>query len=112
MRISADKVLKAVSIMATAALLILIGMFWGWTTIPPVDFIKASLVALVQTEKGPPAFQWHHRRSEWRAGVTVYESDSTFGAYTLYTNVPGSEALLVDMEGEVRHRWHLPYSSV
>jgi hypothetical protein len=112
MRISTDTVFKAISITATAAVLILIGMFWGWTKFPPANFFREALVALAQMERGPRAYHWHSKRPGWRAGVTVYEPDSTFGAYTLYTNVPRYEALLVDMKGEVQHRWQILYSSV
>lgn len=44
----------------------------------------------------------------------IDKPDKTFDGFTLYTcasmTIPGTQAFLVNMHGEVVHRWELPYS--
>lgn len=39
------------------------------------------------------------------SGVIVHDPDLAYHGYTLYTSARGPEALLIDMDGEVVHRW-------
>ncbi|MCP5041917.1 MAG: PQQ-binding-like beta-propeller repeat protein [bacterium] len=48
-------------------------------------------------------------RDDMRSGVTVHDPSRAFAGYNLYTSGHAPEALLIDMEGEVIHRWHLSY---
>ncbi len=43
-----------------------------------------------------------------RTGVILHAPESAFQGYTLYTPAEGPEAYLIDMEGEVVHRWSTP----
>lgn len=54
---------------------------------------------------------WREARREER-GVTVHDPDRAYQGLTLYTSGDGSHADLVNMDGEVLHRWALPYSEV
>ncbi|QJX01718.1 hypothetical protein HML84_03740 [Alcanivorax sp. IO_7] len=54
---------------------------------------------------------WREARREDR-GVTVHDPDRAYQGLTLYTSGDGSHADLVNMDGEVLHRWALPYSEV
>ncbi len=38
-------------------------------------------------------------------GLTVYKPDKTFPAYTLFAPMTGTSAYLIDMQGNVVHRW-------
>jgi hypothetical protein len=42
-------------------------------------------------------------------GVTVYRPDKAWDGLTLYTNAEDSAAFLLDMRGNIIHRWQLPF---
>ena len=48
-------------------------------------------------------------RDETRSGVTLHDHERAFPGYNLYASGHAPEALLVDMDGQVVHRWALPY---
>ncbi len=54
---------------------------------------------------------WTKARTH-RRGVTVLERDRVQDGLTLYTSGDGPRALLIDLEGNVLHRWERPYSTV
>ena len=41
-------------------------------------------------------------------GVTEYDPTRAFPGFTMFAPTGGNECLLIDMEGEVRHKWTLP----
>lgn len=45
-----------------------------------------------------------------REGISVDKADKTWDGFTLYTMSDGARATLVDMRGNVVHRWELPFS--
>lgn len=45
-------------------------------------------------------------------GATVYAPDEVFPGYNLFTSGHADEAVLMDLEGEVVHRWQLPREDV
>lgn len=49
--------------------------------------------------------------SESVSGVVLNKGDKTYPGYTLYSDCTSS-AYLVDMQGNVVHRWHKPFSDV
>jgi outer membrane protein assembly factor BamB len=53
---------------------------------------------------------WQPARTA-ETGVTVREPEASPG-YTLYTSGHGSEALLIDLDGNPVHRWALPFSAI
>ena len=54
---------------------------------------------------------WHEPRFE-RRGVTRYKPDKCFNGWTLYTSGHDCAAFLVDMDGQVRHTWRLPFQDL
>jgi Arylsulfotransferase (ASST) len=45
-------------------------------------------------------------------GVTRYDPERAFAGYTLFTSGHSDSAYLIDMQGNVVHKWHLPYEKV
>lgn len=45
---------------------------------------------------------------EKSTGVTIYEPDKSYKGYTLYNSRPQEEAVLIDMNGNIVHRWSYP----
>lgn len=54
---------------------------------------------------------WVEARTQ-RQRVTVYDAERAQHGLTLYTSGHGAKALLVAMDGEVRHTWERPFSTV
>src|SRR5690606_5996233 len=54
---------------------------------------------------------WRTARTDAR-GVTVYDPQKAYPGLTLYSSGHANEAYLVTLEGEIVHRWHLPFSQV
>ncbi len=54
---------------------------------------------------------WRHARTDAR-GVTIKKSNAVYKGLTLYTSGDGAYANLIDMDGNVVHRWSLPYRKV
>ena len=42
-------------------------------------------------------------------GLTEYKPDKTYHGYTLFTPMLGTDVYLIDMRGNVVHRWAMPY---
>ena len=42
-------------------------------------------------------------------GLTVYKPNMAYKGYTLFCPLSGASAYLVDMQGNVVHRWEMPY---
>jgi hypothetical protein len=43
------------------------------------------------------------------SGVTVFDESRAYAGYNLYVSGFGPEAVLMDMEGRLMHRWELPF---
>jgi hypothetical protein len=114
-----DIFFRGLSIAGSVVLVILLGMCWGMTNIPPADFVRRGVLGIMRmgaeeagSPEDPNVLEWPEKRVGWQAGVSVHDPEATHGAYTLYTHVREEEALLIDMDGNIRHRWHLPLSKV
>ena len=42
-------------------------------------------------------------------GLTIYQPDKAFHGYTLFAPMAGTDVYLIDMQGNIVHRWQLPY---
>ena len=42
-------------------------------------------------------------------GLTIYKPDKAFHGYTLFAPMTGTSAYLIEMRGNIVHRWQLPY---
>ncbi|MFT5441917.1 MAG: hypothetical protein ACI8W3_000959 [Myxococcota bacterium] len=50
-------------------------------------------------------------RSAAKRGVTTHEPSQAYPGLNLYSSGHAPEAILMDMNGEVLHRWHLPFEA-
>lgn len=78
------------------------------------DAYKAALALKQLSAIDSPYTQtdlWRNARTDER-GVTIKKSDAAYEGLTLYTSGDGVYANLIDMDGNVVHRWSLPYSKV
>lgn len=55
--------------------------------------------------------QWRKARSNTR-GVDIYDASRAYNGYTLYTSGAQTSAFLIDMHGNVVHKWHVDYSKL
>lgn len=78
------------------------------------DAFKAAKALSAQRAVVDPYTQtdlWRRARRDER-GVTIHDPGRAYQGYTLYTSGDGTYAQLIDMAGEVVHRWALPFSEV
>jgi outer membrane protein assembly factor BamB len=45
-------------------------------------------------------------------GILRYNKEKAYSGFTLFTSVHAQKALLISMEGQIVHEWHLPFSSI
>lgn len=72
---------------------------------------QAALAQLTDTDLYTETHLWRQARRQDR-GVTLHDPQGAFEGMTLYTSGDGSYANLVDMQGDVVHRWALPYRDI
>lgn len=93
----------------------LLAMLLGWW---PSTVVKEAQQAFVAyQEKFEARDPYKHTNFYWATsrqdvGVSVHEAGAAFPGYTLFTSAHLNGALLIDMNGEVVHRWELPFSKV
>lgn len=54
------------------------------------------------------SFLWGQNHAEKKAGVTVYKPDKFYEGYTFYNSRQREVATLIDMKGNIVHRWSYP----
>lgn len=105
-------------LMATLSTLGLIGLgYLGGAAVmfyelPSCDFLNKSFAgAIAWYERGHSehASAFGDPSSAIFAKVTVDHADKTYDGFTLYTATEGPRATLLDMRGNVVHRWELPF---
>jgi len=111
---SVGQVLAGLSIFGCGFLLFVSGSCVMHFDLPPAEYFRTAFIA---------AQAWHEReqaRNEVspsgpapafkKGGATIDKADKTYDGYTLYTTSHGSEATLINMVGNVVHRWAKPFS--
>ena len=108
----------AVWVLALAFLSFVVGSFMTFTEAFPtnhlIDAFRAGQAVIAQQTQYNDPFPrdfWQPARSEAR-GVTIYDPTRAFNGFTLYTSGHAQKAMLISMNGEVVHEWHLPYSKI
>ncbi|MFZ5654180.1 MAG: arylsulfotransferase family protein [Pseudomonadota bacterium] len=85
---------------------------------PPADSLRNAYLAGKALVESVGADEDVYQTDLWRPtrrperGVTRHDPGRAFPGYTLYTSGHAQAALLVDMDGRVRHQWHLPFARV
>jgi hypothetical protein len=80
--------------------------------LPSCDFLNKSFAgAIAWYERGHAlhASAFGDPSSAVFAKVSVDEADKTYDGFTLFTATEGPRATLLDMRGNVVHRWELPF---
>lgn len=105
------KVAAGLSILGVLGLGYLCGaaaMFYQW---PSADFLdKCFAGARAWLDRGRPTLDLPSGVAEkqWE-GISIDIYKKTCDGFTLYTMADGSRATLIDMRGNVVHRWQLPF---
>ncbi|MFB6352009.1 MAG: arylsulfotransferase family protein [Bradymonadaceae bacterium] len=113
---SRSELTRALSVFGICVLAFLAGAITTqFETFPYPQLLERPLFAmrsyLVRASRGgspSTAIQWqpsHHRAT----GVTRHRPEAAFDGLTLYVSGPTQGAKLIDMHGQTRHRWKLPY---
>ena len=57
-----------------------------------------------------PYLNYHRVKDEFRGKVntTIYDKERAYRGYNLYSQKPDTAAILIDMDGEIVHRWSSP----
>lgn len=93
----------------------LVAMLLGWW---PSETVKQAHQAFVAyQEKFETRDPYKHTNFYWATprqerGVAVDDPQRAYPGYTLFTSAHFNGALLINMQGEVVHRWELPFSEV
>ncbi len=81
----------------------------------PYDYFHNAYVAanaLIEQASTPTGLYqtdlWQPARNDHR-GVVIDDPGSAYAGYTLYTSGHAQTTFLIDMKGNVVHKWHLPY---
>ncbi|HTU17472.1 MAG TPA: arylsulfotransferase family protein [Gemmataceae bacterium] len=107
------QVMALFSLISVLGLVYLYGAAVMYFRLPSFDFLdKAFAGAKAWHERGRSTipFLSPDAAAQIRQGVTVDQAEQTCDGFTLYTLTSGSRATLIDMRGNVVHRWELPFS--
>jgi hypothetical protein len=105
------RLLRWVSLVGLASLVYLLGAAVMFFDLPSSSFLRRAFVggvAWYEARPGPPPPE----RPPLRNVGQLDRPDKTCDGFTLCMYGRGSQAVLVDMRGEVVHRWHVPFSQV
>lgn len=72
-----------------------------------VSFYQNVLLARSEIDQST----WWHEAREASTGVVAYDQTRAQDGVTLYTSGAGQKAVLIDMRGQVRHEWRLPFAA-
>jgi hypothetical protein len=108
------QLIAGLSILSAIGLGFLYGAAVMYYQLPPYDFLdKCFTGARAWQERGQstiPVLSPEMAKVAKQEGITVDKAEKTFDGFTLYTMSDGSRATLLDMRGNVVHRWELPFS--
>jgi hypothetical protein len=107
---SLGRVMACLSILGLVGVGYLCGAAVMFFQLPSSDFLRKSFTGgKAWHERGHPQDARRTSSGSSREGITVDVPGKTWDGFTLYTTVPGARATLIDMRGEVVHRWELPF---
>lgn len=113
-----DKAFKTLSIVALLVIVFVIGAFSVVTDIFPGPQIQHAYQAGQALYHQMTDYNDVYKGDIWRPqrtdakGVTQYDPQLARNGLTLYTTGTEPAAYLIDMNGNVVHEWHKPYSEV
>lgn len=97
---------------------VVLGAFLVLSDAPPTGTLRNAYLAGQSLAESVRADDDIYQTDLWRPtrrtarGVSRHDPGRAFPGYTLYTSGHAQQALLVDMEGRVRHRWRLPFDRI
>lgn len=107
-----SRLMRWVSLFGLLSLAYLLGATVMFFDLPTSSFLRRAFVggvAWYEVRPGPPQPEV---RPPLRNVGQVDRPDKTCDGFTLCMYGRGSQAVLVDMRGEVVHRWHVPFNQV
>ena len=106
------KILACFSILGVAGLCYVFGAAVMFFQLPSSEFLYEAFTGTkAWHERGQPVVTpFLPPPGDERQGVTVDRPSQTYDGFTLVTTVQGSRATLLDMHGNVVHKWELPFS--
>jgi hypothetical protein len=106
---SRQRIIAGVAILGLMFLSCVFGAALMYFDLKPAEFFRNAFVGAESWHnRGRPPKLMHHPH-EGPVGVLVDKPEQTFDGYTLVTTAAVSEARLIDMRGNVVHRWNLPF---
>jgi hypothetical protein len=106
------KVLACLSVLGVAGLAYVFGAAVMFFQLPSYDFLyQAFTGSKAWHERGKPGLNpFIPPEGDGGEGVTLDRPSRTYDGFTLVTTTAGPRATLLDMRGNVVHRWELPFS--
>ncbi|MCI0682627.1 MAG: arylsulfotransferase family protein [Gemmataceae bacterium] len=111
--ISRRRILAWIATLGAMSLCYLVGAATMFFALPPCGFLDKAFTG---------AQAWYDQRNELAKApgaaarrAVVGEIDhraKTFDGFTLYTTYPGAQAVLINMRGDVVHKWSAPFSRI
>jgi hypothetical protein len=104
-----DRLAAPASIAALAVLCFILGAAALHFDLPPAGFLGRAFIggqAWVEQQRGTPEAPTGHLGA---ATVDVLKRGEVYDGYTLVTTSQGPEAVLLDLDGRVAHRWKMPF---
>lgn len=88
--------------------------YFDWFPIPVLRQAKMALEAVIEVQQTGPFDEYTFPVESQESGVTTYDAERAFDGYTLITAYREKRCtnMLIDMNGNVRHEWYIPYSEV
>jgi hypothetical protein len=111
-RLLPGRLIAGVSVLSLALLSFFLGAAVMYFQLPSSDYLRKAFVgarAWQERRRSAAAPESADGGSEW-AAVVADDPERTWDGFTLYTTTHGARATLIDMRGNVVHRWEMPFS--
>jgi hypothetical protein len=107
-----SRLLRWVSLLGMMSLAFVLGAAVMFFNLPSSSFLRRAFVGGVAWYEGRQDPDRVEERPSLRNVSQVDKPDKTCDGFTLCMWGKGSQAVLIDMRGEVVHSWHVPFSKI
>jgi hypothetical protein len=109
------RLVAAIVLASVALVVVLLAIFSGPPEVPEPE--RESLKRRLDRLRSVPYTSvTEHEADSTRSGVQIYRRDRTWDGYNLYCPRTSAEVILMDMTGEIVHRWNFsrlgPFGSI
>lgn len=81
-----------------------------WKTLPPDNNAGLSAKSIRMNRQSAEKYLFAEQRGN-QTGINYYDQKKAYNGVTVYSNHT-TEAVMIDMEGNILHKWNLPFNKV